>query len=95
MTENQTPLWAHNDTAVSSHGGSSVHTHTRVVAQEQRVSRMAQSGQHGSVFTLDPTSGNPPKHASIGNVQKNYRHILWEGTESGNGLPPDGFHPRS
>jgi hypothetical protein len=33
---------------------------------------------------------NPPKYYAIRNVQKNYRSILWKGTASGNGVPPDG-----
>src|SRR5258708_40198134 len=46
--------------------------------------------QHDRVFNHDPPSWNPLKHSSLGNVQKNYIYLLWEGRENGNGVLPDG-----
>ena len=47
-------------------------------------------GQHGRVFPQGPSLWNPAKHASIGNVPKYYLSVLWEGTGSGNAVPPRG-----
>jgi len=51
-----------NDSAVSSHGGGSVYTHRRAVAQQTTDVLYSTTVQRGSVFTHDPPSWNPPKH---------------------------------
>ena len=52
-----------NDSAVSSHCGSLVHTYRRAVTQQTTDFSYGTTVQRGSVFTHDPPSWNPPKHS--------------------------------
>jgi hypothetical protein len=83
ITENHTPLWAHNDTGVSSHTIRSVHAHQRAMLKATDVSH-GTTLEHGSIFPSGPTPENPPKRYSAENVQKNYVSLLFERNTSGN-----------